>query len=301
MNKCQGCGIESKKKYCERCFRLKHYQEFQASKINENDFLKIINEIPHDAHVVLVVDVLNIPQNFEKFQQFKNITLVLSKRDQLSKDIADEKLLTFFNQDNFARKIVVSSFKNHNLDQLYAILKKYPKTYFVGYVNSGKSTLINKIIYNYTDLEIEVTTSIMPATTQAILNLQVTEDLQIIDTPGLFGDSLYSILTKEDLKKLVVHKPIKPTVYQIKEKQTLVFFDNFFITINKPNDIIFYFSNQISLRRIYQDLALPKQIEITEPSDLVILGIGFINIKKPGIIKYQIPKQATIFVRQPLI
>jgi len=301
MNKCQGCGIESKKKYCERCFRLKHYQEFQASKINENDFLKIINEIPHDAHVVLVVDVLNIPQNFEKFQQFKNITLVLSKRDQLSKDIADEKLLTFFNKDNFARKIVVSSFKNHNLDQLYAILKKYPKTYFVGYVNSGKSTLINKIIYNYTDLEIEVTTSIMPATTQAILNLQVTEDLQIIDTPGLFGDSLYSILTKEDLKKLVVHKPIKPTVYQIKEKQTLVFFDNFFITINKPNDIIFYFSNQISLRRIYQDLALPKQIEITEPSDLVILGIGFINIKKPGIIKYQIPKQATIFVRQPLI
>jgi len=301
MNKCQGCGIDSPKKYCERCFRLKHYHEFQASKINEDDFFKIINQIPHDEHVVLVVDVLNIPPDFKKFEQFKNITLVLSKRDQLSKDIADEKLLAFFNNDNFAHKIVVSSYKNHNLDQLYAILKKYPKTYFIGYVNSGKSTLINKIIYNYTDLDVAVTTSIMPATTQAILAIDLAKDLQIIDTPGLFGDSLLSILSSEDLKKLVVSKPIKPIVYQIKEKQTLVFFDNFFLTIDKPNDVIFYFSNQISLRRIYQDLDLPNELIITKPSDIVILGIGFINVKKPGIVKYQIPKQATIFVRKPLI
>ena len=43
--------------------------------------------------------------------------------------------------------------------------KNSSNVYFVGYTNSGKSTLINKIIYNYSDISSMITTSSLPNTT----------------------------------------------------------------------------------------------------------------------------------------
>ncbi len=300
MTKCLGCGDNSENDLCDRCFRLKHYNEYQLGEIKSPEYIKIIENINIEDHVALVIDVLNIPTDLSLFERFKKVTLVISKRDQLSFDIKDEKILSYFN--NFKNKIIISSVKNYNLDELYEIINKYPITYFIGYVNSGKSTLINKLIYNYSEIDYEITTSMMPSTTKGVLKIKLNDQVTLIDTPGIFdGNEILEELNPNDLKKLVITKKIKPVVYQIKEDQTLVFFDNFFFSIKKPNDIIFYFSNQIDLRRIYKSLDLKNEIMIKNTCDLVIPGIGFINIKKPGIIKYQIPKKANIYIRPPLI
>ena len=49
--------------------------------------------------------------------------------------------------------IIISSISNHNIDSLYKLIlsKGFNRVYVVGYTNSGKSTLINKIIKNYSD------------------------------------------------------------------------------------------------------------------------------------------------------
>ncbi|UKI27186.1 MAG: 50S ribosome-binding GTPase [Bacilli bacterium] len=70
--------------------------------------------------------------------------------------------------------------------------------------NSGKSTLINKIIKNYTDKQLEVTTSLYPSTTLDKVEIEL-EDFTIIDTPGLLNEG--SILNSLSLKR---NKKITP-------------------------------------------------------------------------------------------
>ena len=97
-----------------------------------------------------------------------NIILILTKRDVLPKSVKDEKLLDYFNKYNFIDKLVISSNKNYNFDELMSKINLYKKSknvYVVGYTNAGKSTMLNKIIYNYTDLKNTITTSILPSTT----------------------------------------------------------------------------------------------------------------------------------------
>ena len=64
--------------------------------------------------------------------------------------------------------------------------------------NSGKSTLINKLIKNYTDKQLEVTTSLYPSTTLNKIEINL-DNLKIIDTPGLLNEG--SILNKSISKR----------------------------------------------------------------------------------------------------
>lgn len=65
--------------------------------------------------------------------------------------------------------------------------------------NSGKSTLINKLIKNYTDKQLEVTTSLYPSTTLNKIEINL-DNLKIIDTPGLLNEG--SILNNLSLKEI---------------------------------------------------------------------------------------------------
>ncbi len=291
MTKCLGCGGETKKKLCERCFRLKHYNEFKQN-ANHIDVLKNIDQ---EANLFLIVDILNIPENFNAFNQFQNVTLVITKKDQIR--ITEQKLIDYFKDGKFKNIIVVSSDKNDNLDKLYSMLNE--KTYFVGYVNAGKSSLINKLLYNYSDLEPTITTSIMPQTTIDFIEIKINGKI-IVDTPGLIeSENIYHFLEKDDLEKLIIKHPINPAIYQVKEEQTFMIFEKIYLQCPKNNNIIFYFSNNVPLKRIYKTLDLNKKIKIKSEQDIVIPGLGFINVKKPTTIYYHSPIK--IFIRNPLI
>ena len=57
--------------------------------------------------------------------------------------------------------------------------------YVVGGTNVGKSTLINRLIRDYSDLEQELTTSRYPGTTLDMVNIPLDDGKYIIDTPGI--------------------------------------------------------------------------------------------------------------------
>ena len=143
---------------------------------------------------------------------------MLTKKDLLPKSVQDYKLINYISNitNNYLDIEIISSIKNYNLDSLLNKIKKYNKSnkeiYFVGMTNSGKSTLINKLIKNYTDKQLEVTTSLYPSTTLNKIEINL-DNLKIIDTPGLLNEgSILNNLSLKEIKKITPKKEIKPRV-----------------------------------------------------------------------------------------
>ena len=50
-------GLETGEVYCQRCFRLRHYNEITDVQLTDDDFLKLLHEVgDSDALVVNVID-----------------------------------------------------------------------------------------------------------------------------------------------------------------------------------------------------------------------------------------------------
>ena len=270
MTKCYGCGIElqnvdsSKEGYirdlnkdlCERCFKIKNYNDYKPVTKDNNEYLKILKEINKTNDLVLlVVDVFNISDEIKDIVKLisNDKLLVFTKRDLLPSDMYEEKILKYLDF-NFIDRIIVSSKKNYHLDLLMNKINKYKHSkdvYVVGLTNAGKSTLINKIIYNYTDILKEITTSNLPSTTLNTIKIDIDSNLCLIDTPGILDNgNIINYIDSETIKKVIPNKEIKPIIYQIKVNQSFIVDEICRIDVQPNNDIVFYFSNNLNIDRI---------------------------------------------------
>ena len=323
MNKCEGCGsiLQNKnpnkegyvkdltKNLCERCFRIRHYNEYRKIDKDNNYYLDIIKKIEKTKDlVVLVIDFLNL----DLLINIKNpVILVLNKRDLIPRHIDEERLLNSINPKlNIVSKIIIGTTTNYNLDELYEQINKYKQSknvYVIGYTNAGKSTLINKMIKNYSNEEKQITTSNLPSTTLDLIHTNINDKLTLIDTPGLLDDgSIINIANENELKKITPKKEIKPITLQIKTPQT-IFIENLVrIDIKNNTNLIFYLSNNLKLERYYKENnklnTLRKyELNIKEKSDLVIKGLGFITITEPTNITIYIDEKIKYTIRKSII
>lgn len=328
MCKCIGCGAtiqninandigyasDLNKKLCERCFRIRNYNDYKFVMKNNNDYIDILKNISKtDSLVLLVVDLFNISYYLNDISKYLNndIILVLSKRDILPKSCYDKKLIDYFKsyELNIIDSIIVSSNKNYNLDNLYEMIHKYKNgkdIYFVGFTNSGKSTLINKLIYNYSNNETVITTSNLPSTTIDSIKIKFDDELNLIDTPGLIdsGDISNNIDGKV-LKHIIPTKEIKPITYQIRSNQSIFIEDLVRLDFEKNTNITIYMSNSLYIKRKFKDsenlLNLKKhEITLGSNSDIVIQGLGFIKFKDACHVTIYTDK-AAVYVRKNLI
>ena len=328
MNKCIGCGallqtqnkneigyiIDTEKKLCERCFRIRNYGEYKTVSKQNSDFIEILKNIDKTKDlVVLVIDIFNLNQDLDIIKKhIKNdIIIVLSKKDILPKKINDEKIINYIKKYNIKAKdyIVISSKNNYNFDKLYQLINKNKKTkdvYIIGYTNAGKSTMINKLIYNYSNTFEEITTSILPSTTLNEIRIKINDELNIIDTPGILSKtSYYDILPGKELKKIIPKKEIKPISYQIKSKQYIIIDKYAILELEKIN-IILFMSNTLSIKRQYsiKEETLNKmtnEIIDIKNNDIVINGLGFIKCVGEGKIKIYTNRKISIYTREHLI
>ncbi len=300
MNKkCMGCGsilqTEDRNKdgyvsdlsnnICERCFKIKYYNEYKKTNKNNKDYLKIINSVNKDDLVLYVTSLFDIRLDY--IDSFKNVIIVLTKKDILPKSIKDNKLIDYINKRyKTLDTVVISSIKNYNLDNLFNKIKKYNKTnlvYIIGQTNSGKSTLINKIIKNYSDSDIEITSSLYPSTTLDKIEINI-DNLKLIDTPGLINDgSIINYIENKDLKMITPKKEIKPRTYQLEGKGSIII--SKFARIDyetKKNSMTIYIANGINIFFAGKDNESMHELkknhfELEKFKDIVISDLCFLK------------------------
>lgn len=330
--KCVGCGailqVEDiakdgyvrKENYdistlCERCFKIRNYGEYKTVEKTNHDFFPILESIGKTGDlVVLVVDLFNINNELELLKKYisNKVLLVLTKRDILPLSVYDEKLKQFFKniKMNIVDTVLVSSVKNKNFDELMDKIYTYKTSnnvYVVGYTNAGKSTMINKLIYNYFNKDIEITTSMLPSTTLNSIEIKLSDELTIIDTPGILNEGdICNFVDVKTLKKITPKKEIKPITYQIKDPQSILIEDLIRIDIQDKNSITLYVSNQLKVERTFNakdkllDLVEHK-LEIEPNQDIVISGLGFLKFVNKGNINIYTLPGVEVFVRDNLI
>lgn len=326
MNKCNGCGAilqttdAAKEGYaislshtlCNRCFRIQNYNEYEKVEKTNEEFVPILKKISEtNSLVVLVVDILNINKDLKYLTSHlsNDILLVLTKRDVLPYLLNDEKLLSYDYGINYIDAVMISSNKNYGLDELYEKInyyKKDKKVYVVGYSNVGKSTLINKLIYHYSDLKTTITTSMLPSTTLDMIEVPITDDLILVDTPGIIEDgNIINYVEPNLLKKIICKKEIKPITYQVKQKQVIMIEDIGYIECENVNNFTFYMSNLLKIDRKFKDIKKQNLkehiIRVKEHQDIVILGLGFIKTTNQDTLKVYLLDGVDIYTRTSLI
>lgn len=333
MNKkCNGCGsvlqtekigeegfvkasVYDKSEYCERCFKIIHYGEYSVldKKIDTEGIINNINS-DKNSSVAFLVDSLNINDKIKKYiKKFKNNKYILiTKRDVLPKSLKEKKIISYVKENIYDTENVmcVSSYKNYNIDAFLEKINKdnVKRLYIVGFTNSGKSTFINHILTSNLKNPV-ITTSAIPNTTASFITIKLNKNLTIVDTPGFIDDdAIYNFVEYNKTLKFYPKKEIRVKTFQVRPAYAIVVNDILRIENvgNKFNSFSFYMSDNLRYEKVKSKneklTILPnKIIEVTEPTDILINGLGFVRITKPGIIKIYALDNKLISYRKSMI
>lgn len=282
--KCQGCGVKiqttdkDKAGYtpkssltnedllCQRCFRLKHYNETQDVAVTDDDFLRMVSSIRDaDGLIVHVVDIFDIAgtllTSLPRIVGNNPIILVGNKLDLLPKSTNKRKLTDWLRSSakNAGIKVkdvfLISSVKGHGVEELATqidILRNKKDVYIVGVTNVGKSTFINHIIKQASGEKSVITTSYFPGTTLGFIEIPLEDDTYLIDTPGIVNkQQMAHYVSDKDLKLITPHKEIKARNYQLNSGQTLFIggLGRLDFVKGDKETFVCYFSNQIPIHR----------------------------------------------------
>ncbi|TLS39330.1 ribosome biogenesis GTPase YqeH [Pseudalkalibacillus caeni] len=282
---CAGCGVaiqtENKEELgytpssalerdviiCQRCFRLKHYNEIQDVSLTDDDFLKILNEIgSKDALIVMIVDIFDFNGSWlpgiPRFAGKNPVLLVGNKVDLLPKSVNESRLINWMKETSKelglkpADVMLMSAEKGHRVMEVAAQIdqsREGKDVYIIGCTNVGKSTFVNRLIKEFGgDEEQLITTSQFPGTTLNLIDIPLDDGRTMYDTPGIINHhQMAHYINKNELRTITPKKEIKPKVYQLNEEQTLFFggLARFDFVSGERQSFVCYVSNEINIHR----------------------------------------------------
>lgn len=355
MKKCIGCGVilqnqekseigytpKLEVKYCQRCFRITHYDDLVISLkqgIDSNEVIYKINNL--DALIVWVVDLFdfesNMIKNLNDYLVGKDIIFVGTKRDLLPETLSNEKLTQFIinrlkTYNIYVKGIVITGELNRSIEsynnsiqELNYIIDYYREdrdVCVIGMANAGKSSLLNQFLHQN-----QLTTSRYPGTTIDLVEIRH-DDYIIYDTPGITKeDTLLTHLDESKLKQIVPNSFLKPTVFQLRKNQTI--FVGGFVKMDligcENVSVVTYFKNDLYIHRSkyenseqlwntqFNQLLVPtlssiedfkvKMYKINEKTDFVIHGLGWICVSgEVKEIKISLPNKVALSLRKGMI
>ncbi|MFL2019714.1 ribosome biogenesis GTPase YqeH [Weissella hellenica] len=260
-------SFENDEVFCQRCFRLRHYNEIQPVNLTDDDFRHLLEQIADtNSLVVYVMDVFDFSGSLipglHRFVGNNDVLLVGNKVDVLPRSLKRSKIKDWMRQQaNIAGlrpiDVALTSGKNgEDIEKMLDLISKYRKNrsvYVVGVTNVGKSTLINQVIKSVTgDRHDVITTSRFPGTTLDRIEIPLDDDSNIIDTPGIIHqDQMAHYLSAKDLKYVSPQKEIKPKTFQLNEGQTLFMgaLARFDYIQGQRTGITAYFENNLLIHR----------------------------------------------------
>lgn len=307
-------SVLSKADYCERCFKIKHYGEYSVldKKIDTDGIIRNINS-DNLASVAILIDALNINDNIKKYiKRFKNKKYILiTKKDILPKSLKEKKLIEYIKNNvcDTENIMCISSVKNYNIDNFLNKIKEdnVKRLYIVGFTNSGKSTFINHLLTSQMKNP-TITTSAIPNTTASYITIKLDNKITIVDTPGFIdSNAVYNFIDYNKTIKLYPKKEIRVKTFQIRSGYSIVINDILRIdNLGKCNSFSFYMSDKLRYEKVKfkneKLKILPSMsIETNECTDVLVNGLGFIRITKPGEFKIYALDEKMISIRKSMI
>ncbi|TCS83787.1 ribosome biogenesis GTPase YqeH [Tepidibacillus fermentans] len=306
---CEGCGatlqttdptkvgyippsaLEKEHKICQRCFRIKNYNEVIPLQMDEDEFLEILHSIGNtDSFVVQIVDLFDIDgtliAGLPRFIGKNPYILVANKIDLFPKSVNHQKikhwLKKYVNEHGLYPEeiFLVSAEKNIGLLDVIRYLEREKgkrDVFVVGATNVGKSSFINRIIsiIKGKHEHFALTTSRYPGTTLNVVRIPFIDGTDMIDTPGIVNHKRFSEwVDPKSLKAIIPNKTVKPKVYQLKGDQTL--FWGGLARIDQvgetKNNFVCYLANAIPIhrtKRVNADEIYQKHLgELLQPPTL---------------------------------
>lgn len=281
QRECKGCGVtmqyEDKNKigytpkkdslYCQRCFRIRHYDDAMISMKQGIDSFEVLRKIDQmNALVLWVVDLFDFEANMiaglNRHLAGKDIVMIATKRDLLPDTLSDEKLSNFIFQRLKEFQIQIKGLvvctdlakhayadDNTSIDAIKEAIAYYRDgrdVVVMGMANAGKSTMLNALVGNK-----DLTTSRYPGTTLDVNGIRM-EDFTLYDTPGITRyDSLLTHLDDRLLKQIVPASQIKARIYQLRENQTISLGGLVRLDLQgcEQTTCVGYFSNALNMHR----------------------------------------------------
>ena len=332
-------GLETGQIYCQRCFRLRHYNEISDVNISDDDFIKLLHEVGEsDALVVNVIDIFDfngsVIPGLSRFVSGNDVLLVGNKKDILPKSVKDGKVTQWLTERAHEVglrpvDVVLTSAQNKQaIKELMEKIESHRKgrdVYVVGVTNVGKSTLINAIIQEITGDKDIITTSRFPGTTLDKIEIPLDDGSYLFDTPGI----IHRHQMAKNLKYISPKKEIKPKTYQLNPEQTLFLagLGRFDFISGERQGFTAFFENTLDLHRTKlagaddfyqkhagtllvpptsQELAdFPKlvrhEFSIKEKTDIVFSGLGWIRVNEKAKIAAWAPKGVDVVIRKAII
>ena len=259
-------GLETGEVYCQRCFRLRHYNEITDVQLTHDDFLKLLHEVgDSDALVVNVIDIFDfngsVIPGLPRFVSGNDVLLVGNKKDILPKSVKPGKISQWLMERAHEEglrpvDVLLTSAQNkHAIKEVIDKIEHYRKgrdVYVVGVTNVGKSTLINAIIQEITGDQNVITTSRFPGTTLDKIEIPLDDGSYIYDTPGIIHrHQMAHYLTAKNLKYVSPKKEIKRKTYQLNPEQTLFLggLGRFDFIAGEKQGFTAFFDNELKLHR----------------------------------------------------
>ncbi|WP_248926797.1 ribosome biogenesis GTPase YqeH [Paenibacillus hamazuiensis] len=365
-SQCAGCGVKLQTErsdkvgyvpaaalerdpvICQRCFRIKNYNEASTLTVDQNEFLRLLNQVGNTKSLVVhIVDIFDFEgsliSGLQRFIGGNPVVLVVNKIDLLPKLVNHNKIVNWVQRQakeqglKVVEVVLCSAKQNVGFDRVLAALDQHRNgrdIYVVGSTNVGKSTLINRLIRDYSDLDNELTVSQYPGTTLDAVRIPIDDGSSIIDTPGIvYEHRLTELVTKKDLQKLMPTREIKPIVFQLNERQSIFFgaLARFDFVQGERQSFTFYASNALDLHRtklekadqLYEEhkgelLAPPSKEDLDKlpkwtkhairiprggQKDVYISGLGWVkaNAEVGAEIVVHAPKGVKVIMRESLI
>lgn len=294
----------------------------------ESSFTNEIIDLLEDKTILALINKIDLlPSYIHISEVSKWVNYYFNENNFFPSDIAFVSAEKKYGVNGIFRKIqyIAKNILKKKLDTKIKIA-------IMGVSNVGKSRLINLLL----DKNSSTVSKFSGTTKKNIKNIKNTKEfkLEIIDTPGLIPDGRLSDLLNSDMSyKLVPSGEISRKTYRLKEKMVfmmsnLAYFEVLSNPKNKNSSIVsvyaskevkFHVTNKNKVDELYSNLNffnlldeenyekynknefITREYTIDENEDLVIAGLGYIEVKRgPLEVRLHLPKYVKVVVRKSI-